>query len=251
MHTYAIIGGTGLTEFTELVNTKIHTDITTELGKPSGDIVEGELHGQRLLFLPRHGHPHKVAPHLINYRANLLALQQLGADKIIAVNAVGGIHQNAIAGHISVPHQIIDYTAGREHTFFDGTFKPLDYIDFSYPYDETLRQKLIDVLSQQPLKNGFSDEGVYGATQGPRLETIAEVKRLENDGCDVVGMTGMPEAALARELNIPYASLCLVVNPAAGKSVGLIAMDEIRSVISLGMVEIKTILKVLCQQNNI
>ncbi|MGK0249258.1 MAG: 5'-methylthioinosine phosphorylase [Oleispira sp.] len=250
MHTYAIIGGTGLTEFTELVNTIIHTDTTTELGKPSGDIVEGELHGQRLLFLPRHGHPHKVAPHLINYRANLLALQQLGADKIIAVNAVGGIHRHAIAGHISVPNQIIDYTAGREHTFFDGTFRPLDYVDFSYPYDEALRQKLIDVLSQQKLKNGFSSEGVYGATHGPRLETIAEVKRLENDGCDLVGMTGMPEAALARELDIPYASLCLVVNPAAGKSVGLIAMDEVRSVLSSGMAEIKTILKVLCQQNN-
>jgi 5'-methylthioinosine phosphorylase len=250
VHTYAIIGGTGLTEFTELVNTIIHTDITTELGKPSGDIVEGELHGQRLLFLPRHGNPHAVAPHLINYRANLLALQQLGADEIIAINAVGGIHSHAIAGHISVPKQIIDYTAGREHTFFDGTFKPLDYIDFSYPYDEALRQKLIDVLSQQGLKKGFSGDGVYGATQGPRLETIAEVKRLENDGCDLVGMTGMPEAALARELNIPYASLCLVVNPAAGKSVGLIPMDEIRSVLSSGMAEIKMILKVLCQQNN-
>jgi 5'-methylthioinosine phosphorylase len=250
VHTYAIIGGTGLTEFTELVNTIIHTDITTELGKPSGDIVEGELHGQRLLFLPRHGNPHAVAPHLINYRANLLALQQLGADEIIAINAVGGIHSHAIAGHISVPKQIIDYTAGREHTFFDGTFKPLDYIDFSYPYDEALRQKLINVLSQQRLKKGFSGDGVYGATQGPRLETIAEVKRLESDGCDLVGMTGMPEAALARELDIPYASLCLVVNPAAGKSVGLIAMDEIRSVLSSGMAEIKTTLKALCQQNN-
>jgi 5'-methylthioinosine phosphorylase len=250
VHTFAIIGGTGLSEFTELVNVRIHTDITTKLGKPSGDIVEGELHGQRLLFLPRHGNPHAVPPHLINYRANLLALQQLGADKIIAINAVGGIHANAIAGHISVPHQVIDYTMGREHTFFDGIFKPLDYIDFSYPYDEALRQNLIAVLSERALINGFSGEGVYGASQGPRLETIAEIKRLENDGCDLVGMTGMPEAALARELDIPYASLCLVVNPAAGKSVGLIPMDEIRSVLSSGMAEIKTILKVLCQQHN-
>jgi 5'-methylthioinosine phosphorylase len=250
VQTFAIIGGTGLTEFSELVRTKTHRNIITELGKPSADIVEGELHGQRLLFLPRHGHPHSVPPHLINYRANLLALQQLGADKIIAINAVGGIHGNAIAGHISVPHQIIDYTTGRDHTFFDGTFKPLEYIDFSYPYDEALRQNLIDILSERALINGYSREGVYAATQGPRLETIAEIKRLENDGCDLVGMTGMPEAALARELDIPYASLCLVVNPAAGKSVGLIAMAEIRSVISSGMAEIKTILKVLCQQNN-
>jgi 5'-methylthioinosine phosphorylase len=246
VQTFAIIGGTGLTEFSELVNTKIHTDITTELGKPSGDIVEGELHGQRLLFLPRHGHPHAVAPHLINYRANLLALQQLGADKIIAVNAVGGINCDAIAGHISVPNQIIDYTTGRQHTFFDGTFKPLDYIDFTYPYDEGLRQNLIAVLSQRALINGYSDKGVYAVTQGPRLETIAEVKRLENDGCDLVGMTGMPEAALARELNLPYASLCLVVNPAAGKSEGLITIDEIRTVLGIGMNEIKQIIDDFC-----
>ena len=247
MQTLAIIGGTGLTEFPELVNKKIHRDIKTELGKPSADIVEGELHGQRLLFLPRHGHPHAVAPHQINYRANLLALQQMGAEEIIAINAVGGIHKNAIAGHITVPSQIIDYTSGREQTFFDGVFKPLDHIDFSHPYDEVLRQKLIGVLSKQPLKGGYSEAGVYGATQGPRLETIAEIKRLENDGCDVVGMTGMPEAALARELNIPYASLCLVVNPAAGKSAALITMDDIRAVIGVGMNEIKQTINILCR----
>ena len=241
MKTFAIIGGTGLTEFTELKNKKIHA-VTTELGQPSSVIVEGELHGQRLLFIARHGHPHAVPPHKINYRANLLALQTLGADSIIAINAVGGIHKDAIAGHISVPEQIIDYTHGRENTYFDGVFKPLDHIEFSYPYDEALRQALINVLSKLELEHGFSDFGTYAATQGPRLETIAEIRRLENDGCDLVGMTGMPEAALARELNIPYASLCLVVNPAAGKTVGLITMDDIREVLTTGMEDIKKVL---------
>lgn len=242
MQTFAIIGGTGLTEFTELVNKKVHENIITELGQPSSNIIEGEMNDQRLLFLARHGHPHAVPPHKINYRANLLALQSLGADHIIAVNAVGGIHEDAIAGHISVPHQIIDYTHGRETTYFDGVFKPLDHIDFSHPYDETLRQKLIKATAKQALKHGYSDSSVYGATQGPRLESIAEIKRLENDGCDLVGMTGMPEAALARELNIPYASLCLVVNPAAGKSDALITMEDIRQVITTGMQDIKGII---------
>lgn len=242
MQTLAIIGGTGLTEFTELSVIKVHDTLTTELGHPSSPIIEGILHGQRLLFLARHGHSHAVAPNKINYRANLLALQVLGADNIIAVNAVGGIHQDAIAGHISVPDQIIDYTQGRENTYFDGVFKPLDHIDFSHPYDEALRQKLIAILSKQKLEHGYSDFGTYGATQGPRLETIAEIKRLEIDGCDLVGMTGMPEAALARELSIPYASVCLVVNPAAGKSVTLITMDDIRHVITTGMEDIKSLI---------
>ena len=247
MQTIAIIGGTGLTEFENLDVLQRHDRLSTALGAPSSDIVEGMLNGTRLLFLARHGHPHAVPPHKINYRANLLALQQLGAEKIIAVNAVGGIHSKAIAGHISVPHQIIDYTQGRENTFFDSIFKPLDHIDFSHPYDEALRQHLIRIISTQNIPQGFSDFGVYGATQGPRLESIAEVNRLEKDGCDLVGMTGMPEAALARELNIPYASLCLVVNPAAGKSEALITMDDIRAVIGLGMKEIKQIIHDFCK----
>lgn len=236
--TLAIIGGTGLTEFPELEVVDTHC-IETELGTPSSEIVEAKFGNQRIFFLARHGHPHKVPPHKINYRANLLALQQLGVDEIIAVNAVGGIHERSIAGHINVAHQIIDYTWGRESTFFDGEFKPLDHIDFSHPYDESLRQSLIQVLQGMVLKHGFSPFGTYAATQGPRLESAAEIARLERDGCDIVGMTGMPEAALARELNIPYASLCLTVNPAAGKSDQLITMDAIRQVLAEGMNEIK------------
>jgi len=236
--TLAIIGGTGLTEFPELELVDTHC-IETELGTPSSEVVEAKLDDNRILFLARHGHPHKVPPHKINYRANLLALKKLDVDEIIAVNAVGGIHERSISGHINVAHQIIDYTWGRESTFFDGEFKPLDHIDFSHPYDECLRQSLIEVLQRMQLKHGFSPFGTYAATQGPRLESAAEITRLERDGCDIVGMTGMPEAALARELNIPYASLCLTVNPAAGKSDQLITMDAIRQVLAEGMNEIK------------
>lgn len=257
MKTLAIIGGTGLTEFPELDVTATHADLTTDLGAPSSPIIEAKfsteaiktsplLAGIRLLFLARHGHPHAVPPHKINYRANVLALKELGTDQVLAVNAVGGIHEKSIAGHINVPHQIIDYTWGRESTYFDGEYQPLDHIDFSHPYDEAMRQNLVKALQGLNLSCGFSAFGTYAATQGPRLETAAEISRLERDGCDVVGMTGMPEAVLARELHLPYASLCLTVNPAAGKSDELITMDDIRAVLSNGMGEIKQCIEAYC-----
>jgi len=235
----AIIGGTGLTQLEgPLISATYNMD--TPLGQPSGAVEAGLWQDVPVLFLARHGHPHAVPPHKINYRANLLALQEKGARAIIAVNSVGGIHPQMGSGAIAVPHQIIDYTWGRESTFFDGEFRPLDHIDLTHPYDEELRQKLVEAAHriQQPVV----EFGVYGATQGPRLETIAEINRMEKDGCDLVGMTGMPEAALARELGIPYASLCLVVNPAAGKAEGVITMDEIRIVLQQGMQKIRDIL---------
>ena len=234
----AIIGGTGLTQLEGPQIAAAH-HLETPLGKPSGVVEAGDWNGCQVLFLARHGHPHAVPPHKINYRANLLALQELGATAIIAVNAVGGIHADMGAGKISVPHQLIDYTWGRESTFFDGEFRPLDHIDLTRPYDETLRQHLLAAAARigQPVL----DYGVYGATQGPRLETVAEINRMERDGCDLVGMTGMPEAALARELAIPYASLCLVVNPAAGRSDGEITMDDIRTVLADGMQRVRDI----------
>lgn len=196
--------------------------------------------GERVLFLSRHGHPHALPPHKVNYRANLLALQQLGADRIIAVNAVGGIRSDMGSGQIAIPDQIIDYTWGRESTFFDGEYRPLEYIDFTYPYDSALRQTLIDAARASAIE--VVAEGVYGATQGPRLESVAEIIRMERDGCDLVGMTGMPEAVLARELSIPYACLCLVVNPAAGKSDDLITMDDVRAVIGTGMGRVRDLI---------
>jgi len=181
---------------------------------------------------------HTLAPHKINYRANIWALQSLSVSDIIAVNAVGGITQEMQSGVISVPHQIIDYTYGREHTFFDGTSAqfPLKHIDFSYPYSQSLRQIILETHSQ------LIDYSVYGATQGPRLESMAEIIKLEKEGCDIVGMTGMPEAALAREVEINYACVALVVNPAAGKSPDIITMEQIYQVLEQGMEQVGEII---------
>lgn len=235
----AIIGGTGLTELKGPELIRQH-DVTTDLGKPSGFIHEGSWMGENVLFLSRHGHPHALPPHKVNYRANLLALQQLGADRIIAVNAVGGIREDMTSGQIAIPDQIIDYTWGRESTFFDGEYRPLEYVDFTHPYDERLRQVLLSAARSSGIK--VVEDGVYGATQGPRLESIAEIHRMERDGCDLVGMTGMPEAVLARELGIPYACLCLVVNPAAGKSESLITMADVQAVIGTGMGRVRDLI---------
>lgn len=197
-NTLAIIGGTGLTQLPGLTISKAH-DVQTPFGSPSAPVLEGELDGHRVLFLARHGHPHRIPPHQVNYRANLWALQNLYATDVIAVTAVGGITHNMAARKLVVPMQIIDYTYGRDHTIFEGELSQVTHVDFSYPYTESLRQLLIKSAKQvdEPVING----GVYGATQGPRLETAAEIFRMEQDGCDVVGMTGMPETVLARELN--------------------------------------------------
>ncbi|MWV13415.1 S-methyl-5'-thioinosine phosphorylase [Pseudomonas sp. R-28-1W-6] len=239
MTVYAIIGGTGLTQLEGLTLTE-ELALDTPYGAPSAAIQRGLYAGREVLFLARHGHPHRIPPHQVNYRANLWALRQAGAEAIIAVNAVGGIHAAMGSGHLCVAHQIIDYTWGREHTYFAGDIEHVTHIDFSYPYDETLRGKLVDAL--QALGHAHSSHGVYGATQGPRLESVAEIARMERDGCDIVGMTGMPEAALARELELPYACLALVVNPAAGKSSGIITMAEIEQALADGIGKVKAVL---------
>jgi 5'-methylthioinosine phosphorylase len=198
------------------------------------------MHGYRILFLARHGHPHRVPPHQVNYRANLWALQNLYATDVIAVNAVGGITRNMTRQALVVPVQVIDYTHGRDSTIFEGEMSTVTHVDFSYPYTERLRQLLLKSAKAvaEPVING----GVYGATQGPRLETVAEIFRMEQDGCDLVGMTGMPEAALARELKLNYASLSVVVNPAAGKGEGVITLKEIEENLEAGMERVKRIL---------
>lgn len=239
MTVYAIIGGTGLTQL-EGLTLKDSVELDTPYGVPSAAIQRGEFAGREVLFLARHGHPHRFPPHQVNYRANLWALKQAGAEAVLAVNAVGGIHAAMGSGHLCVPHQIIDYTWGREHTYFAGDIDHVTHIDFSHPYDEALRQRLIDAL--QALGYPHSSHGVYAATQGPRLETVAEIAKLERDGCDIVGMTGMPEAALARELDLPYACLSLVVNPAAGKSSGIITMAEIEQALLDGIGKVREVL---------
>lgn len=238
-HTLAIIGGTGLTQLTGLTISNAH-DVQTPFGSPSAPVLEGELGGMRVLFIARHGHPHRIPPHLVNYRANLWALQNLYATDIIAVNAVGGITRNMKPGTLVLPKQIIDYTYGRDETIFDGEFAPVSNVDFSYPYTETLRELILKSASKvgEKVLNG----GVYGVTQGPRLETAAEIFRMENDGCDIVGMTGMPEASLAREFKLNYASLSLVVNQASGKGSGAITIREIDENLAMGIQKVRTIL---------
>lgn len=239
MTVHAIIGGTGLTQLTGFTLSEALT-MDTPYGMPSADILRGEFSGREVLFLARHGHPHRIPPHQVNYRANLWALKEAGAQAIVAVNAVGGIHSAMGSGHLCVPHQLIDYTYGREHTYFEGDIEHVTHVDFSYPYDEALRQRLIAGLAAEGYL--FSSHAVYGCTQGPRLETVAEIARMERDGCDIVGMTGMPEAVLARELEVPYACLALVVNPAAGKTQGIITMAEIEEALAEGIVKTRAVL---------
>lgn len=239
MASYAIIGGTGLTELPGL-SIREAINLETPYGMPSADIIKGEFAGSEVLFLARHGHPHRIAPHQVNYRANLWALKQLGAEAVLAVNAVGGIHRDMRTGQLVVPDQIIDYTWGREHTFFAGDMEHVTHVDFTHPYDEALRRRLIAALRECGCSH--SEHGVYGCTQGPRLESVAEIARMERDGCDVVGMTGMPETVLAREIGLPYAALALVVNPAAGKAPGPITMAMIEQALQQGMANVRAVL---------
>lgn len=235
----AIIGGTGLSALDGL-NIIEQRSISTPFGMPSDDILVGELEGNTVLFLPRHGAKHTFPPHKINYRANIWALHHLGVDRIIAVAAVGGIRDDLAPSMLAVPDQIIDYTYGREQSFYSDDFSSDNHIDFSYPYDDKLRQKILQSALKQHI--AIVDGGTYGATQGPRLETAAEIKRMAQDGCAMVGMTGMPEAALARELNIDYACCALMVNWAAGLSDSLITMSQIEQTLAGGMTQVKQVL---------
>jgi 5'-methylthioinosine phosphorylase len=209
----AIIGGTGIAELDGLEVLRDH-HLQTPFGEPSRAIQEGRLGDVTLFFLQRHGSPSAIPPHQINYRANLWALKTLGVGGIVAINAVGGISESMRPGRLLIPDQVIDYTWGREHSFDDGRDGELMHIDFTEPYERSLRMALLAAADRAGIPHVAA--GVHGVTQGPRLETAAEIKRMARDGCDVVGMTGMPEASLARELDLPYASVCMVVNPAAG-----------------------------------
>ncbi len=220
-----IIGGTGLASIEKWTETR-SVVVDTPYGSPSAPLVVGELHGQRLVFLPRHGADNSVAPHKINYRANIWALHNADVSCVVAIAAVGGISAEALPTTIVIPHQIVDYTYARGHTFFDGENAQLKHIDFTEPYSSRLREALIEAAGDCGVP--CVEQGVYAATQGPRLESAAEIDRLERDGCTIVGMTGMPEAALARELGVPYACCSVVVNWAAGRSQEVIDMNLIK-----------------------
>lgn len=213
----AVIGGSGLYRFDGLQSVERHA-LDTPYGAPSAELVTGLLGGRRLAFLARHGEQHTIAPHRVNYRANIHALHTLGARRLIAVNAVGGIRADLGPRRLVVPDQIIDYTHGRLSSFCDAPGARVEHVDFTHPYSESLRQALLAAGRDSAID--LVDGACYGAVQGPRLETAAEVHRLRRDGCDLIGMTGMPEAVLARELGMEYASLALVANWAAGVEPG-------------------------------
>lgn len=238
--TLAIIGGTGLTQIDQLTVVDQQT-LQTPFGEPSAPYLIAELNGKKLVFLARHGNPHRIPPHKINYRANIWGLKQLGVTEIIGVAAVGGVSSAMEPGHIAIPDQIIDYSYGREHTFFADGLDHVTHIDFTLPYSQTLRERIIQAANRSGIT--ISASGTYGCTQGPRLETAAEIKRLARDGCDLVGMTGMPEAALARELELSYANISVVANWGAGLVEGEITMAEIEKNLEVGMNKAIALLK--------
>ena len=235
----AVIGGTGLTSLDTLKITHRQT-VSTPYGDPSSPLTHGELGGRSVVFLARHGQQHTLPPHKINYRANLWALHRLGVQQVIAVAAVGGIRHDMAPGALAFPDQLVDYTWGRHGTFFEDDLSHVTHIDFTEPYCPALRERLIQ--DARALELDARESCTYAAMQGPRLETAAEVRKLERDGCDIVGMTGMPEAALARELDLSYVTCAVVANRAAGKAPGEITMAEIQQNLVSGMVRVKMLL---------
>ena len=242
----AVIGGSGLYQFPGLENATRQT-VDTPYGAASGDVVLGDFAGRRVAFLARHGESHTLPPHRVNYRANLWALHSLGARRVVGVNAVGGIRGDMGPRVIVVPDQLIDYTHGRYTSYCDVEGAEVKHIDFSEPYTAALRQRLLQGARQASI--AVIDGGCYGATQGPRLETRAEIARMKRDGCDLVGMTGMPEAVLARELGLGYACLALVANFAAGcGDEAEISIEEIFAHLAAATAEVPRILGVLLKR---
>jgi 5'-methylthioadenosine phosphorylase len=243
----AIIGGSGLTRLSTLA--VAHREVVrTPYGMPSSALVFGQISGKDVVFLARHGHGHTIPPHRVNYRANLWALHTRGVDTIVAVASVGGIAAEYAPGDLVLPSQLIDYTTGRETTFFDGGDQKVVHVDFTVPYTPGVRRRCLAAARAAGI--AVHDGGVYGAVSGPRLETAAEIDRLERDGATMVGMTGMPEACLARELGIAYAAVAMVVNHAAGRgeSADLISMTKIVGVLDMAMDQVKLLIDQVVQQ---
>ncbi|HET8882861.1 MAG TPA: S-methyl-5'-thioinosine phosphorylase [Solimonas sp.] len=237
----AVIGGTGMNQWPGLdIERRIAVD--TPYGAPSAPLLEGTVYGTRAIFLARHGDGHKIPPHCINYRANLWALHHAGVKSVIAIAAVGAMAPWFMPGEIAVPSDLIDYSYGRAHTYSDGTpSSTLHHVEFTEPYAAALRRALIDAAGRAATP--LAGEGVLAVTQGPRLESVAEIRRLVRDGCDMVGMTGMPEAALARELGLDYACLAVSVNWAAGvQGLGDIHAEIAQSIES-GMQKVRAVLE--------
>ena len=240
----AILGGSGLTQLTSLKDTR-RVAARTAYGEPSGPLTLGCIGGRDVVFLARHGDAHSIPPHQVNYRANIQALKDAGATRIASVATVGGIRREFGPGALIVPDQIIDYTWGRASTFFEGPVAKVTHIDFTEPYSGELRKAILGAA--KACGEAIADGGCYGTTQGPRLETAAEIARMERDGADLVGMTAMPEAALAREAGLEYAAIAVVANHAAGKgdSAHAISLSAIEAVVEQAMLRVRRILEKL------
>ncbi|MGH1469938.1 MAG: S-methyl-5'-thioinosine phosphorylase [Cellvibrionaceae bacterium] len=259
-----VIGGSGFDDFMAL-SEREEFSVETPFGV-SKDVSCGLIDSHHVVFIPRHGKQHAIAPHEINYRANMWALKKLGVSHVLAINAVGGIHEDLGPGCLAIPDQIIDYSYGREHTYYSGhganneknddvlsefLASSLDHIDFTFPYEGDWREFVLSQCKNHVEEHkkslsaslGLLEQGVYGCTQGPRLETAAEVMRLKRDGCDMIGMTGMPEAALAKELSLPYACIAISVNWAAGLSDEQITYELIKSHLASRVEFVKSIIE--------
>ena len=241
--TLALIGGTGLTELDERAET---LDIDTPYGPASAGIRVVSTDPIRLLFLPRHGNPHRFPPHKVNYRANMWALREAGADHVLAVYAVGGVDTNYRPGVLSAPDQLIDYTWGREHTYSDSGEVELIHVDFTYPYDGKMRDVLLATASEQ--KIDLINGGCIGVFQGPRLESAAEIRKARNDGCHMAGMTALPEAALARELGLDYAGLAVVSNHGAGMTGEPLSEDDIAETLREPMLDVRRLVQAVTEK---
>ena len=244
MELLGIIGGTGLDDL-DILSDRHEIDVETPYGSCSSTLVHGRLGGEAVVFLARHGRNHHLAPHEIDYRANMWALHEAGVTSVVGVAAVGVIVQPPTPGGLAVPDQLIDYTHGRGATFFEGADVAVEHIDFTAPYTPGLRTRVLQAARRTDIE--IVDGGCYGATQGPRLETAAEIVRMERDGCTLVGMTGMPEAALARELGMNYACCAVAVNEAAGKGPAEITLEEIGTNLASGMQRVRAMLPALVQ----
>jgi 5'-methylthioadenosine phosphorylase len=243
----AIIGGSGLTQLSNLDVTH-RLAVRTPYGEPSGALTFGRIAGEEVVFLARHGYGHTIPPHEVNYRANIWALKEQKVEGVISVASVGGIRADMKPGAIAVPHQIIDYTWGRKNTYFEGGEQPVTHIDFTEPYSVQLRRRILDAA--RDCGEAVIEDAIYATSQGPRLETAAEIDRLERDGADVVGMTGMPEAALARELELDYATIAVIANSAAGRADSLhgIRLEQIEKVLQDSLARVRRIIERLAAE---
>jgi 5'-methylthioadenosine phosphorylase len=244
----AIIGGSGLTQLANLT-VKHRLAVRTPYGEPSGPLTVGEIAGRELVFLARHGYGHTIPPHQVNYRANIWALHAQGVNEVLSVASVGGIRADMQPGVLAAPDQIIDYTHGRAATFYTLEDRGVQHVDFTWPYSQELRGRCLAAARAAGV--AIIDGGVYAATQGPRLETVAEINRLERDGAAMVGMTAMPEAILAREIGLAYAAIAVVANHAAGRgrSTEMISMPDVGGILDEGMSRVRRIIEQMAGAN--